>query len=399
MTIFREFETRELDLTRSQAESLQRTGFVEVSPGLKDRWRVSATSYVGTLVIDGVKLLIRPKIDPLNLFLLLEPGLPALAWQREAFEYDASSDLLASMVAFFARTLETTLATGLVRSYRTVTESRIAMRGRLDLAAQTRTPGIMSPVACTYDDFTENVLENQVLRAAVRRASRVPGIKPHDRQHLLRHLVALDSVADVPVTRETFDEIHITRLNQHYLPALRLAHLLISNLSLADAFGSTSASSFMLDMNDLFQRFVSERLRRELRHKFEVIEEPPVYLGAGRRVSMRPDLVFRDLISGQLAFVGDIKYKVSRDGTGRSNDYYQLLAYTTALDLPTGILIYCKDAKSEVDKSTVVVRNSGKNLIARAIDLAGPPSSVEGEISTLADLILESARTRAEIRR
>lgn len=397
MTILREFETRELDLTRSQAESLQRTGFVEVSPGSKNRWRVSATSYVGTLVVDGVKLLIRPKINPQNLFLLLEPGLPTLAWQREAFEYDASFDLLASMVAFFARTMETTLARGLVRSYRTVTESKIAMRGRLDFAAQARTPGLMSPVACTYDDFTENVLENQVLRAAVRRASRVPGIKPHDRQQLLRHLAALDGVADVPVTNETFDEIHITRLNQHYLPAIRLAHMLISNLTLSDAFGSTSASSFMLDMNDLFQRFVSERLRRELRHKLEVIEEPPVYLGTGRRVSMRPDLVFRDTISGEIAYVGDIKYKVSGDGTGRSNDYYQLLAYTTALDLPSGILIYCKHAKSEVNKSTVFVRNAGKKLIVRAIDLAGPPLSVEGEISSLADLIVESARTRAEI--
>ena len=51
------------------------------------------------------------------------------------------------------------------------------------------------------------------------------------------------------------------------------------------------------------------------------------------------------LSPGRTRFVADIKYKLTDDSAGGSNaDLYQLLAYTTALDLPEGMLIYCLDA-------------------------------------------------------
>ena len=61
----------------------------------------------------------------------------------------------------------------------------------------------------------------------------------------------------------------------------------------------------------------------------------------GRQVAMRPDLVFREP-GGDERYVGDVKYKLTADARGRSGDYYQLLAYTTAMDLPEGVLIYCR---------------------------------------------------------
>ena len=116
MPVLSEYGSVDLSMSREQAEAVQRTGMVDVSPVAGDRWRVTATSRVGSLVVDGVELLIRPKINPENLFLLLEPGLPPEAWRVEAFDYDVSSDLLPSVIAFFARTVETTLGRGVLRS-------------------------------------------------------------------------------------------------------------------------------------------------------------------------------------------------------------------------------------------------------------------------------------------
>jgi 5-methylcytosine-specific restriction enzyme subunit McrC len=391
--ILSEYGSIDLNLARGQAEALQRTGFVAVTPVLAERWRVTATSFVGSLVVDGVDLLVRPKINPENLFLLLEPGLPPNAWRREAFDYDTTSDLLSSFVSFFARTLETTLGRGVMRSYQARGDSLVALRGRLDVAGQFRRAGVLTPVACAYDDYSENIVENRVLRAAIRLALRVPRVPPSERQRLMRQLVALDGVEDVAIRAEDIDSIPVTRLNQHYEPALRLARLLFANLTLTDARGATSASSFMVDMNDLFQRFVTERLRRALRGRLDVIDEPVVHLGQGRRVAMQPDLVFRQL-NGALHYVGDVKYKLTADARGRSGDYYQLLAYTTAMDLPEGVLIYCRHPDDPVNQSTVVVRNAGKKLVLRSVDLSGTPESVEREIEALAEAIAGPANGR-----
>jgi 5-methylcytosine-specific restriction enzyme subunit McrC len=383
--VLSEYGSIDLDLTRSQAEALQGTGFVDVSPALAGRWRVTASSYVGSLVVDGIEMLIRPKINPENLFLLLEPGLPPSAWRKEAFDYGVTSDLLPSVIAFFARTVETTLGRGVLRSYQARKDSLVALRGRLDVVGQFKRAGVLTPMACAYDEFSEDVIENRVVRAAIRLALRVPRVDPGERQRLMRQLVALEGVDDLPIRAEDVDTIQMTRLNQHYAPALGLARLVLANLTLTDVRGATSASSFMVDMNDLFQRFVTERLRRELRGRLAVIDEPTVYLGEGKQVAMQPDLVFREP-GGALRYVGDVKYKLAADAKGRSGDYYQLLAYTTAMGLPEGMLIYCR-RQDDISQSTVTVGNAGKRLVLRSVDLSGPPKQVEHEIAVLADAI------------
>ena len=197
-------------------------------------------------------------------------------------------------------------------------------------------------------------------------------------------------MADVAVEPDDLDRIAITRLNAHYEPALRLARLLLANLTLVDQRGGTTASSFLVDMNKLFERFVTERLRRALRGRLEVRPEPPVQLGEGRagRVLMKPDLEFRRRTAE--VYVGDIKYKLTADARARNADYYQLLAYTTALDLPEGVLIYCLADGGRPERS-VTVRHAGKVLHTRAIDLTGSAADVAAELAAMANWIAERA--------
>ena len=64
------------------------------------------------------------------------------------------------------------------------------------------------------------------------------------------------------------------------------------------------------------------------------------------RVRLKPDLVWRE--GAACVFVGDAKYKNITDERVPNSDLYQLLAYTTALNLPGGLLIY---AEGEADAS------------------------------------------------
>lgn len=83
--------------------------------------------------------------------------------------------------------------------------------------------------------------------------------------------------------------------------------------------------------------------------------------------------------------VGDLKYKISSGARARSADYYQLLAYITALDLQTGTLIYCG---SEHQRS-VQVRHSDKKLVVQTIDLTTDPDQVEQQMADLAQSIID----------
>ena len=390
-----EYERTSHRLSESQSRRLASVGkgAITVEPEAQHGYySITAQNLVGTLVVDDLRVLIRPKIRPENLFLLLEVGLNPDAWRQEAFEYATSADLLPSVIAFYARTLETTLARGLLRSYRHTEERLVALRGRIDMAGQFRQAGIALPVACRFDEYTSDIAENRYLKAATRLALRVPGVAPEDRQRLLREVVSLEDVADVHVQPDDLDRIAFTRLNAHYQPALRLARLLLANLTLADRRGHQAASSFLVDMNQLFEDFVTQRLRRALRGRLEVASQLRSYLATGSQVPIRPDLVFRR--QGHEVFVADIKYKLTGDAQARNSDYYQLLAYTTALDLPEGLLIYCL-ADGGRPEGVVTVRHAGKRLHTRAIDLTGPSSAVAEEIFSLSEWINRRARVAA----
>ena len=412
--VLREWSTERWRLDDDMARRLGETPWISVAtdrePG---RWKVSTRQWVGAFSLGDLRVIVRSKIKPENLFFLLEVGLPSEAWQAEAIDYATNDELLPALVSFFARTAETTLARGLFHHYRHEEDDLLALRGRIDFVRQFRRGGVLVPMACSWDDFTADVDENRCLTAAIRLALRVPDAPQDDRRRLRRLLAALDGVAEptAAAALDRLDRIQYTRLNEHYRPALRLARLILANCTLQDQHGDTAASAFMLDMNQLFEDFITARLQRALRGQLEVKAQSRPHLDVEKRVEIRPDLTF--LHHGETIGVADLKYKLT-DGdssaadTGgplaRHGDYYQLLAYTTALNLTEGTLIYCADANEDASveqqfpneslaTSTITIRHAGTRLHAVAINLSGSPSDIDGQIAALAEHLVETSGT------
>ena len=74
-----EYDTVPVALSERRARRLDSEAgrYLSVSPHPDPgMWSVTAREYVGTLVVDDMRILIRPKIRLENLFLMLEVGLP-----------------------------------------------------------------------------------------------------------------------------------------------------------------------------------------------------------------------------------------------------------------------------------------------------------------------------------
>lgn len=375
-----QYVERAVELTDAQAGQLagRAKNIISVSPtSAKDRWALRAKHHIGTLVVGDCSFLIRPKIPPQNVFVMFDIGLPENAWHSEQFGYGTEGELLPAVVAWFARNVERTLGRGLIRNYRHHEDELVAIRGRIDVPRMLARGGLALPVACQFDEFSADTAENRYLKSAIKKALRIPGVDAPTRQKLRKSLGKLGEVSDARVLGE--QRFRYTRLNERYRPALRLARLIHEHVSLIDRAGTVEAASFLVDMNTLFERFVTERLRKLLRGHLEVVAQSTKYLDEERRIEMRPDLVFRR--QGVPVLVGDTKYKIARDAQGRSADYYQMLAYTTAMGLNDAVLIYCQDPDHEGPiESTMKIKNTPKHLHLRAINLSGTPSEIEIEM-------------------
>jgi 5-methylcytosine-specific restriction enzyme subunit McrC len=370
-----------------QVRAIAQQRLAVLPTGGPDEWAVRATSFVGTVVVPGVRILVTPKVSSANLFYLLEAGGRSLDIGAEQFDYDRTKDLVASFATFYARHLERIASQGIPRSYVEHDDRLLGPRGRVDLPPQRRSTGLPLPVACRFDEYTADVPLNRVLREAAERLGRLPGVTVESRRALRSWIAAYPEIGPLRASdlaiRSTF-----TRLDQHCRPAAGLARLVLAGSSLSARIGTAGAGVFMINMNSLFEEFVEHRLRRELRGRLVVHGQRSSAFDLQGAARIQPDLVFTDR-AGRDVYVGDSKYKVTTSGFATpASDYYQLLAYLTVLDVAEGVLVYCQN-DGDVPQQVVEVLNSGgKRLRSWAVHLGGTSKAVDARMAELADRVV-----------
>ena len=103
---------------------------------------------------------------------------------------------------------------------------------------------------------------------------------------------------------------------------------------------------------------------------------------------MEPDFSWWALATNEnelrACFVGDAKYKKLDTPGFQHTDIYQMLAYCTAADLPSGLLIY---AAGEDVSGKYRINHAGKTIEVTALDLSGTPAAILDEVSRLAERV------------
>jgi 5-methylcytosine-specific restriction enzyme subunit McrC len=149
-------------------------------------------------------------------------------------------------------------------------------------------------------------------------------------------------------------------------------------------------------MNRGFEQFVRTALREALgvTPKRFPDKPPRLSLDQAGRITLEPDLC---LLEGSCTiWVGDAKYKRLSGDSHKNSDIYQLLAYTVALDLPTGTLIYASDGP--VTPREFVITKAGKKLRLVALDLTVPASAILAQVHALAANISHTSPPRLDAR-
>ena len=342
---------------------------------------------MGAVEIGDLSVLIRPKIGIPQLVSLACYAIGMVRFQADDFDFPEQAALPDALALAFTSAAQRAFSRGLLHDYRTWEETLYGVRGRIRIADQIRRrPGIPLPVEVRYDEFTVDILANQLVKAAAMRMGGMRLRSDKARRALGWVVAMLDGVSLAEFPRRDVPEVKFSRLNEHYRGVVTLARLILRHGAFEARRGGVRASGFLMDINQIFQEFVTVALREALRVPERLFGERSIEsLDETGRVGLRPDLVWRE--GGACVFVGDAKYKNITGDRVPNSDLYQLLAYTSALKLPSGLLIY---AEGEAEATTYVVRHSGKQLEVAALDLSGSLDEVLKRVRQLADSIVRA---------
>jgi 5-methylcytosine-specific restriction enzyme subunit McrC len=384
-------DSRPLSLGAAERETLR-----TLVPGLSvtevggepGRYVLNPGNAVGAVQIGDHRFALRPKIAIRRLLFLVSYSMDPRQWRRLEFDFAEDDDIFEAMIPGFAFQLEEALRGGPLHGYRLEEEPLHTVRGRIRIADQLRTRfGLIPPIECAYDEFTEDIAINRLLKAAITQLGQIRIRRAESRTRLRALAKAFSNVSPVQFDPRHLPEIRYNRLNERFRRPVEVARLILRSRSFDARPGDAGGASFVIDLAKVFEDFVATALR-------EALGLPPrlfprqasgrhLYLDADRTIGLKPDLTWwRD---ERCVFVGDVKYKKTASTAGVQHpDIYQLLAYTTATELPRGLLVY---AAGEDVERVVRIPGANKQVEVVTLDLNREPAEVLARVGRIAEVV------------
>lgn len=314
------------------------------------------------------------------------------AWNRleEKEHMQVSIEDTTTLVDLLAKVLITAtqriFQRGIDRHYREHEDIVSGIKGKVQWADTLKRNLLQhQKTTCLFDEFTSNVLLNQILVSTLHRLSRTYGLHPdlkHDLQKLRQKWSDIDVI---PLQNHHFSQIHLTRNNRVYGFALDVCRLIFENSFPSEEAGRYAFSDFRRDeskMRDLFEAFVRNFYRSEqrvypvvkkevIRWQFKSADE------SNRRFLPRMETDIT-LENNDRKIIIDTKYYqktlVTRFNQGKihSTNLYQLFSYlmnqedgTEKTMTARGILLY-----PTVEEELNLVYEFGKHVLEiKTVDL------------------------------
>jgi 5-methylcytosine-specific restriction enzyme subunit McrC len=310
------------------------------SPKTNNQWQLTGQGWVGAIPLTpDFRLELQPKVALTNLWQMLEyaydldlrlpPGLTTVSSLADF--YDRLAGLLAGGVSQRFRN-------GLHRVYVQQTEQLPYVRGQVDLRQILKRPWQVK-LESHFEEHSVDNPDNQILawtlatilRSGLGRERTLPAVRRAYRA--LQGVVTLQPYPPQACANRVY-----SRLNQDYRPLHAICRFFLAHVAPGHTSGDQTMRPFLVDMAQLFERFVAQWLQPHLPANRRLHTQERVNLDDAGNFHFRIDMVLTDAGSGRPLAVIDTKYK-SKPAPD-SDDIAQIIAYAQAKQCRHALLIY-----------------------------------------------------------
>ena len=363
------------------AEKILRTGIVEVSRKVSGEFVLKAESKVGFVSVQDIQVNVNPRFPIYNIFYLL--GLiDSIKLEKEKVLIEENSDFLTILFQTFLQSVSETTRKGLLKDYVSHEDSSQVLKGRLDFGRQIKAhPGSYYPFEISFDDYVENIPENQILKSALLISLKY-GLKEQKlrniAQSLLLNFKDVLEINELPVWNSS-------RLNQHYWDSIKLAELIIAGNGFSESIGSIEINGFSIEMHKVFEDFVAKQLDFRIKNTNNyIMTQKRLELDTKGIYHERPDVIWYR--NGKPFQVIDTKYKKPEgDAEKRDSmqDLRQVISYASLLGLKEAHLIYGVAG----DVRSITTRQEGITVYSHGLDLGRSPAEINAQLDGLVETL------------
>src|SRR6266850_7425000 len=225
-------------------------------------YKVNPRQYVGHFSLStGAFVAIRPKIPAANVFRML--AYVYVSADRQLLDkgdvlYAEDTLLFEPLVELFNELVTKRVRSGLAQDYIRREENLRGLRGKLLLAEHFR-QNLCRPdhLACRFHENTCDIEDNQIIKWTLWKLP-TPILSDLTIRNIRANLHQFEPVSLARPHGTVFDRRHYHRLNDDYRLIHGLCRLFLDGSSISEKAGDIKFHGFLLDMNNLFERFVTQ---------------------------------------------------------------------------------------------------------------------------------------------
>lgn len=312
-------------------------------------------------------------------------------------KFDKVRDLFA---AILEKGVSRQLKQGLYREYVPMHDNLSVMRGKLNMNSTMRLKVQQNQkLSCEFDEFSEDNINNQILKVTIHRLIRAEDVAPERKQALKKLVVFFGNVKLIQPDHIAWNRLIYQRNNRNYELLLNICYLVLNGMLQTTEDGSYKLLSFSDEhMERLYEKFILEYYKQhhpELNPKSAQVKwnltEQPDEMMIRFLPTMQTDITLQ---KGNKTLIIDAKYygKSMIDSydktTLRSAHLYQIFAYVKNMDTTntgnvSGLLLYAK-TEEEVfpDGDPFVI--GGNSIGAKTLDLNKEFKEIAAQLDRIA---------------
>lgn len=341
-------------------------------------------NYVGSIKLSKERVNIYPRFDNgfenLLYMILFIKDIKFNIYKNILKVNSGLDNLYEYIVIMFIEEVKRIIDSGVAKEYVRINGNINVIKGRVDFNKHLAKNYFMGDkIYCNYDELESNILENQVILRAIKDAGRIT-LKSKVRRELYRYEEIFEKFCN-EYKGNKIPNISYNRLNSYYESVHYFAKIIIEEIGFDDLYkegSSDSRYSILIDMNHLFEAFVS-KLCFKYFHKTHIVKSQFKIRNAiltkdeKRYRNIIPDIVLKDKRTDEYIII-DTKNKNYGSYNVNNEDIYQVAFYgmyfsdifEASVKL---VIVYPKYKEKDFSEKGVIISTLNKGKKTIEIDL------------------------------
>lgn len=215
-----------------------------------------------------------------NIYFLL-----CYAWNKldEKERVNVSIDDKTELLDLFAKVLinatKMLLKRGIDKNYVDHTEELAGVKGKVQISQTLKSNLLFKQrTICNFDDFSANIILNQILVSTIYRLIRTKGLYKQLKNELVSLQRMLSGIDQIEITNSLFKQVRLSRNNHFYGFVMNVCQIIYESTFPSEEQGKYKFSDFTRDdskMNQLFEAFIRNFYRIE-QQKYRTVKKETI---------------------------------------------------------------------------------------------------------------------------